>query len=378
MATDQIAAVRRFNRTVTQRIGALDEEYMARGRPLGQARVLWEIGPDGAEVAVLRARLGLDSGYLSRLLRTLESDGLVSVGPAARIGGDARVRSATLTAAGREEWAELDRRSDELAGSILQPLTGQHRERLVAAMAEVERLLIAPMVAIEPCPPGDPRARACVRAYGRELADRFDGGYDPALSNPVHDAELVPPAGVFLLATLSGEPVGCGGVKLHPDGPAEIKRVWVADTVRGLGIGRRMLGELERYAAQHGRSSVRLDTNRTLTEAVAMYRSAGYREIPPYNTEHYAHHWFEKPLAPHAAVPGVPLRFRPGLIAGATGAAGSGSGSGDRPQRHGPGPRRPPVPRRRLPANWCTGADGAGATVSVPHARREGKSQYVP
>jgi DNA-binding MarR family transcriptional regulator/GNAT superfamily N-acetyltransferase len=294
--SELVAAVRRFNRTVTQRVGALDDEYMARGRPLGQARLLWEIGPDGAEVAALRARLGLDSGYLSRLLRTLERDGLVTVAPADRAGGDARVRTATLTDAGRAEWAELDKRSDELARSILEPLAEQHRERLVARMAEVERLLVASMVVIEPCSPGDPRARACVRAYARDLTRRFRGGFDPALSNPVHDEELVPPAGVFLLATLGAEPIGCGAVKLHPDAPAEIKRVWVADTVRGLGVGRRMLSELERYAADRGRTAIRLDTNRNLTEAIAMYRSAGYREIEPYNTEHYADYWFEKQL----------------------------------------------------------------------------------
>ncbi|MGC4856476.1 bifunctional helix-turn-helix transcriptional regulator/GNAT family N-acetyltransferase [Micromonospora sp. DT4] len=291
-----IAAVRRFNRTVTQRVGALDDEYMAQGRPLGQARLLWEIGLAGAEIAALRARLGLDSGYLSRLLHALENDGPVIVGPAEQVGGDGRVRTAALTDAGRREWAELDRRSDELAASILEPLTDHHRDRLVTAMAEVERLLVGSMVVVEPCPPGDPRARACLRAYARDIGRRFDDGFDPTLSNAVHDEALTPPAGVLLLATMNSEPVGCGAVKLHRDTPAEIKRVWVADTVRGLGIGRRLLGELERYAAERGATAVRLDTNRNLTEAIALYRAAGYREIPPYNTEHYAHHWFEKSL----------------------------------------------------------------------------------
>ncbi|MEU8219780.1 helix-turn-helix domain-containing GNAT family N-acetyltransferase [Micromonospora taraxaci] len=294
MDAELIAAVRRFNRTVTQRVGALDDEYMAQGRPLGQARLLWEIGPAGAEVATLRARLGLDSGHLSRLLRILESDGLITVGPAGQAGGDGRVRVATLTDAGRTQWADLDQRSDDLAASILEPLTEHRRERLVAAMAEVERLLIGSMVVIEPCPPSDPRARACLRAYARDIARRFDDGFDPALSKPVHDEALVPPNGVLLLATLNSEPIGCGAIKLHPDAPAEIKRVWVADTVRGLGVGRRLLGALERYAAERGAQVLRLDTNRNLTEAIALYRSAGYREIEAYNTEHYAHHWFEK------------------------------------------------------------------------------------
>ncbi|HYO94156.1 MAG TPA: GNAT family N-acetyltransferase, partial [Polyangiaceae bacterium] len=69
-----------------------------------------------------------------------------------------------------------------------------------------------------------------------------------------------------------------------------------SDTVRGLGLGRRMLGELERYAAERGWTAVRLDTNRNLTEAIAMYRSAGYREVPAFNEEPYAHHWFAKQL----------------------------------------------------------------------------------
>ncbi|MEV4136547.1 helix-turn-helix domain-containing GNAT family N-acetyltransferase [Dactylosporangium sp. NPDC049742] len=289
-----LQTVRRFNRTVTQRVGALDDEYLSRGRPLGQARLLWEIGPAGAEVAALRARLGLDAGYLSRLLRALEADDLVVVG--AGTSGDARVREASLTDAGRAEWAILDRASDDLAHSILGPLSDTQRSRLATAMAEVERLLLASMVELTVCPPADPRARACLRAYARELSQRFDDGFDTGVSRPVDDEDLTPPRGAFLLATLSGEPVGCGALKLHRDAPAEIKRVWVSGTVRGLGLGRRILGELERHAAEAGHRSVRLDTNRNLTEAIALYRSTGYKEVPAFNDEPYAHHWFEKRL----------------------------------------------------------------------------------
>src|SRR4029077_19873634 len=79
MERAMIDQVRRFNRAVTQQAGALDDAFLTRGRPLGQARVLWEIGPDGRDARYLRARLDLDSGYLSRLLRALERDGLVTV-----------------------------------------------------------------------------------------------------------------------------------------------------------------------------------------------------------------------------------------------------------------------------------------------------------
>ncbi|WP_433528112.1 bifunctional helix-turn-helix transcriptional regulator/GNAT family N-acetyltransferase [Micromonospora sp. CA-263727] len=287
-----VDVVRRFNRTVTQRVGALDDSYLARDRPLAQSRLLWEIGPAGAEVAALRTRLDLDAGYLSRLLRTLEGEGLVVVGPGA---GDGRVRTARLTDAGRAEWDLLDGRSDEFAWSVLAPLSTGQRTRLTTAMAEVERLLMASLVTIGPCHPADPRARACLRAYVRELAERFDAGFDPAGSS-IEESELVPPAGLFLVATVATEAVGCGALRLQPGEPAEIKRLWVSGSVRGLGVGRRLLDELERHAAAAGAGSVRLDTNRSLTEAMRLYRSAGYQEIPRYNTNPYAHHWFAKPL----------------------------------------------------------------------------------
>src|SRR4051812_48793572 len=135
-----IEQVRRFNRAVVQRVGALDDGFLGTGRPVGEARLLWEIGEDGCEVRALRARLDLDSGYTSRLLRSLEADRLVRVGghPDAK-----RARTVVLTAAGRRERAALDTRSDDVAESFLGPLTGPQRERLVAAMADVERLLTA-------------------------------------------------------------------------------------------------------------------------------------------------------------------------------------------------------------------------------------------
>jgi len=288
-----VTQVRSFNRTVTQRTGALDEDFLARGRPLGQSRVLWEIGPGGCDVRTLRLRLGLDSGYLSRLLRSLQRDGLVTVAPARK---DGRVRTARLTGAGLAERAELDRRSDRAAESILGALSEPQQRRLVAAMADVQRLLTAAQISISTADPGQPAARSCLLAYFRELADRFDAGFDPELSNPAQDEEMILPAGLFLLATLAGEPVGCGALKFHQDAPAEIKRMWVSPTARGLGLGRRLLAELESRAAGHGAAVVRLETNRALAEAIALYRSSGYREVKPFNAERYAHHWFEKAL----------------------------------------------------------------------------------
>src|ERR1700749_3013087 len=141
MEQAMIDQVRRFNRAVTQRTGALNDEFLARGRPLWQARVLWEIGPDGRDVRELRARLDLDSGYLSRLLRALERAGLVTVEANE---ADGRIRTARLTVAGRAERAEFDRLSDDAAVSLLGPLSERQRGRLGASLAEVGRPRGAP------------------------------------------------------------------------------------------------------------------------------------------------------------------------------------------------------------------------------------------
>jgi DNA-binding MarR family transcriptional regulator/GNAT superfamily N-acetyltransferase len=280
---------------VTQRAGALDDRYLARSRPLGEARLLWEIGGDGRDVRALRAQLDLDSGYLSRLLRRLEADGLVTVEPGE---SDRRVRTARLTAAGRAERELLDRDSDALAASMLEPLAAGQRERLVSAMAEVERLLTASMVRVEPVDPAHPHARLCLRGYAAELERRFAGGFMGAEELFADAAHYRPPDGLLLVATLHSEPIGCGALRFYGDAPPDIKRMYVAPAARGLGVGRRLLAELE---ARADSPVVRLETNETLTEAIAMYRSAGYVEVAPFNDVPYAHHWFEKRLRPPRA-----------------------------------------------------------------------------
>ena len=288
-----ISQARRFNRIVTQRVGALNDRFLARDRSLGEARVLWEIGPEGRDVRSLRTLLDLDSGYLSRMLRSLEESGLITVGPKQ---SDKRVRIARLTPSGSAERAVLDQRSDDLAASLIAPLSGKQRSRLVAAMADVERLLTAALVEVTPLDPAHPHAHHCLHSYFSELDRRFDTGFDPALSTLVDDKELRPPAGLFLVASLRGDPIGCGGLKFHDDEPPDIKRMWVVESARGLGVGRRLLNELEQHAAAHGARAVRLETNKTLAEAISLYRSAGYVEVAPFNNEPYAHHWFKKEI----------------------------------------------------------------------------------
>jgi DNA-binding MarR family transcriptional regulator/GNAT superfamily N-acetyltransferase len=293
MEQDLVAEVRRFNRTVTAHVGALNDRFLGLGRPLAEARLLWEIGPDGCEIRALRSRLELDSGYVSRLLRSLEAAGLATV---VLSDADRRARIVRLTPEGLAERARLDERSDELAWSLLEPLAGPQRHELVAAMRKVERLLTARIVEIRAVDPEHADARRCLEAYFAELNRRSEVPYDPAAGVSAQPHELRPPNGLLLLVYLHGEPVACGALKHYPDGPSDIKRMWVSETVRGLGIGRRLLGELEARAAEHGVRSVRLETNGTLTEAIAMYRTAGYVEVPAFNDEPFADHWFAKRL----------------------------------------------------------------------------------
>jgi DNA-binding MarR family transcriptional regulator/GNAT superfamily N-acetyltransferase len=255
---------------------------------------LWEIGLGECEVRLLRARLGIDSGYLSRLLRSLEAAGVIEVSPSR---ADARVRVARLTSAGRRERAALDRRSDKLAESLLVPLSTEQQQRLLAAMREVERLLTAASVEITPVDPQHRDAQYCLAEYVAELNRRSTRHFDPSVGATALPHEVRPPAGQFFVIYLRGEPVGCGAVKHHRRAPAEIKRMWIAPHARGLDLGRRLLETLEECARAGGARIAQIETSAVLTEALALYRSAGWSEVPPFNDEPFADHWLEKQLS---------------------------------------------------------------------------------
>ncbi len=293
MDREAVTQVRSFNRTVAERIGALTDEFLGRRRPMGNSRTLWEIGPEGVEMRTLRARLGLDSGYASRVLQSLQRERLITITPSPE---DGRVRLVKLTANGQAERAELDRRADGVAWSFLEPLSDRQRGELVSAATQLERLLRASMVTLEVEDPATPDARWCIQQYIDELNTRFEAGFDPARSISATEHELVPPAGLLVIARLRGRAIGCGALKFHRRAPTELKRMWVSPDSRGLGVGRRLLIDLERRAREAGASVVRLETNRSLKEAIKLYRSSGYREVKSFNDEPYAHHWFEKRL----------------------------------------------------------------------------------
>ena len=290
---DIVTPIRSFNRAITRRLGVLNSSFLGCGLPLGQARLLFEIGAGVSEVRRLRSKLGLDSGYVSRMLRSLETKGLV----ATQVGDkDARVRVVRLTRAGETKLSELGRRSDEGAKGWLAPLSPSRQAKLVSAMAEVERLLQASEIEIRVENSCSEPARWCLDQFFRELKARFEAGFDPDLTITANPEEVTPPAGYFFLAALPDRPVGCGALKLTGEGTGQVKRMWISEEVRGLGLGRRMLEAIEAQARDCAVHLLRLETNRSLTEAQALYRSSGFQEVEAFNEEPYAHFWFEKYL----------------------------------------------------------------------------------
>lgn len=292
VSTEQVAELRRFNRYFTRRIGALDDHYLGQDRPLGEARLLFEIG-EGVSLRELRGRLGLDAGYLSRMAKTLQAQGLVrvSVHP-----GDSRLRVVELTRAGRVELTEQNRRADALAAGLLEGLSGPQRDRLTEAIGTARRLLRLAGITVTRVDGAAPDARACLDAYAADIDARFPEGFDP--SDLVRAEEVSGDAGAFLVAYEEGRPVGCGALRRLEPGIGELRHVWVHPDARRLGLARRLLTALETEATKRGLTTLRLDTHASLTEARAMYRACGYTEIPPYSEHVYGDHWFEKRLRP--------------------------------------------------------------------------------
>lgn len=149
---------------------------------------------------------------------------------------------------------------------------------------------------IEKEPAGGDLAQALLRRYYDELDERLPGGFALELTVAAPSAELTPPRGAFMVVRLDGDPMGCGGVRKLDEQTAEIKRMWLDPRARGHGVGRRLLHALETAAEELGCKSVRLDTSAHLSEAITLYRSCGYVDIPPYNDNLYADYWLEKTL----------------------------------------------------------------------------------
>ena len=284
--------LRRFNRTYTQRIGALDESFLGLGLPLGAARLVFEIGEAGATARELRSRLGLDSGHLARQLRRLEDDGLVHVAPDP---ADRRRRTVRLSTRGRALLRRLDDRSEQLAERLIAPLTDRQRRRLTDALATADLLVRAATVEIRPVHPADPTAVSAVQHYFRELRRSGSPPGSTRATRPTTRRWRPAPAPSWWRRATESRSRAAGS---RPSGPrtGEIKRMWVHPGWRGAGLGSRLLRHLEQVTVDLGYPEVKLDTNGTLVEAIAMYERAGYRRTDRYNDNPYAQAWFVKDL----------------------------------------------------------------------------------
>jgi DNA-binding MarR family transcriptional regulator/GNAT superfamily N-acetyltransferase len=288
---EDVEAFGRFNRFYTRTIGVITDRYMGQSRPLGEARLLFEIGTTGANVRELRSRLDLDAGYLSRILRSLQDQRLVVVRPHPV---DNRVRVAELTPAGRRELAELNERAASVARGLLEPLTEEGRAELLTAMETVRLRLRLAAITVGVVDPGSAMANQCLDSYARELEARFPGGFNRQML--IAPAEARGKRGAFVVAMEHDVPVGCGVVRTVAPGVAEIRHLWLESAAQRLGLARRLLAELERQAATRGLNTVRLNTHEVLPEAIRIYQAAGYHEVAPYDDNPYAYHWFEKRL----------------------------------------------------------------------------------
>jgi DNA-binding MarR family transcriptional regulator len=293
MPDRHVQTFRQFQRVVTREVGALQDDFLGRGRPYGASRLLWEMGDGPVEVASLRERLGLDAGYASRLLRLLEDEGLVDVRTSP---DDARAKVASRTAAGATEATLLDRLSDDAARGVLDGFNASELAEIDTAARTLTRALTRRHLVIDIEDPESRDAQWCVGQFFAEIDALFDAGYDPGKAIVVGASDLTPPHGAFLVARLHGQPVGCGGVKLPVGEPAFLKRMWVAPSARGLGVAGLMLDRLEEFAVAAGAPAVTLDTNSLLTAAGQLYESRGYRQVPDFNGEHHADRWYRKEL----------------------------------------------------------------------------------
>jgi len=291
MTYDPVSRVRRFNRAVTAEVGALDTSFLGRGRPLGAARVLNSIGQGQSDVAAIRDYLGLDSGLMSRLLRSLEEEGLVDTISNPQ---DARRRIATLTETGRSEFQAYETLSNAQAKAFLS--RHSQPEELLRAMDIVASSLRRDHIVLEEKDPRHQNARYCLSEYYAELARRFEKGFDVSLSRDPDARDMIRPRGAFLVAMSDGLPIGCVGLKGSGGEVAEIKRLWVAPSARGLGLAKRLMTEVEITARELSIEVLRLDTNSALPEAQQLYRRTGWNEIDRFNDDPYPDTFFEKRL----------------------------------------------------------------------------------
>ena len=278
---NRIDTVRRFNRFYTRRIGVLEARYLGSPFPLPQARVLYELGERGvATASELGAELDLDLGYLSRLVQNLRRQGLVQGEPSKE---DARRVRLSLSAKGRKAYLQLDARSREEVGGMLDQLPAPQQERLVGALQAVEAVLDRreKPITLREHRPGD--IGWVVHAHGRFYAEEY--GWDERFEALV--AEIA--AGFVQnfdrkrercwIAEMDGEPVGSVFVVKATKTTAKLRLLIVDPKARGRGLGKRLVEECIRFARAKGYRRLALWTQSNLAAARAIYRAAGFRKL---------------------------------------------------------------------------------------------------
>ena len=280
----RIAAIRRFNRFYTRKIGILDQSYLGSGLSLSEVRVLYELAfRDGPTASELGRDLGLDPGYLSRILRRFEESGWLERESSPL---DARQTLLRLTADGEAAFAPLYHRSQEEIGALLRPLGADQQARLVEAIETIEALLGAePEQAVpyllRPHQPGD--MGWVVQAHGRLYAEEY--GWDETFEALV--AEIVakfvqgfePKRERCWIAERQGENVGSAFLVRQSDEEAKLRLLIVEPKARGLGIGQRLVAECVRFARRSGYRKITLWTNDVLLAARHIYERAGFRLV---------------------------------------------------------------------------------------------------
>ena len=279
----RVAAVRRFNRFYTRTIGVLQEGLLRSRFSLAEARVLYELAQrPGTTATGLGRELGLDSGYLSRILQRFERDGLITRVPSE---ADRRQSALSLTNAGREAFAPLDASSRDEIGALLGALPEPAQAALVAAMGRIESLLGSPnSAATEPWllrqhRPGD--IGWVVARHGALYAEEYD--FDQRF-----EALVAKVAGAFLashdparercwIAERNGVNIGSVFLVRESDDIARLRLLIVEPAARGLGIGKRLVAECIGFARTAGYRRITLWTNDVLTAARAIYQQAGFR-----------------------------------------------------------------------------------------------------
>ena len=289
MKDQDIQRIRRFNRAATTAMGVLDSSFLGRGRPLGVARVIHAIGHYGSDLATIRSHLDLDKAVLSRMLKGLEKEGLITLRADTQ---DARKRHAELTAKGQAEFASYDALSDQHAAALLEGLP--KTEHLLAAMDLIATAFGRDRIEITRMDPRAPESLHCLQAYYDELAARFERGFDVSLSRDPEAANMMPPLGAFFVAMSDGMPIGCGGLKGDGSEVAEVKRLRIRPSARGTGLAQRFMAEIEAAARALNIRVLRLDTNSALPEAAKLYRKLGWSEIERFNDDPYPDLFFEK------------------------------------------------------------------------------------